>query len=77
MPNFSQFPINTNPELEQYRLQNAKDIRDIYCRINVIEMKLDLLIEHLQLRFDNKPRLQKIGDDIKQECEEVEHDKIG
>jgi hypothetical protein len=43
----------------------------------MIETKLDLLLEHLQLRVSDKPRLQKIGDDIKQEREEVEHDKIG
>ena len=77
MPTFSSSPTKDNPELQRYRMENAKDIRDIYCRINMIETKLDLLLEHLQLRVSDKPRLQKIGDDIKQEREEVEHDKIG
>lgn len=69
MPRYAQIPILT-PKGEEESEKISRDIKDIYDRIKIIEIKLDLIFEYLQLRFDNSPRLQNIEDGIKQGYEE-------
>lgn len=61
----------THHDLVELKGQVEYDIKHLECHIDAIEHRLDLLLKHLELEVDTKPRLRKIEDLLdKEQCSE-------